>query len=183
MPPDRQCEACASSKNDPLQDDSQAHGDSQPASGAGRGWRYAPRISFRPSMTRSTSSGEATPSLRPILWAENVRIWLILTQDCSGRPVISSSSDKGKPARCGWLVNPTAITVPERSLKTSALRTRTGRSPDCACPRVGSKSAQRAQRTSPLKVHVELRALAGQAVLRESAGPAMSVREPSMRHQ
>ena len=34
------------------------------------------------------------------------------------------------------------MTVPERALKTSSLRIKTGRRPDCSCPRVGSSSAQ-----------------------------------------
>lgn len=56
---------------------------------------------------------------------------------------------EGKPARCGWLVNAIAITVPDRSLKTSWLSTSTGRRPACSRPRVGSRSAHR---TSPLSM-------------------------------
>lgn len=55
----------------------------------------------------------------------------------------ANSSVKGNPARCGWLVIATAMTVPDRSLNTSWLSTSTGRMPACSRPRVGFKSAHR----------------------------------------
>ena len=58
-----------------------------------------------------------------------VRIWLILIHERFGRPRAPDSSVKGKPARGSWLVSATAMTVPDRSLKTSWLRIKTGRSP------------------------------------------------------
>ena len=57
----------------------------------------------------------------------NVRIWLILTQERLGNLGVTNSNVKGNPARGGWLVKATAITVPDRSLKTSWLRISTGR--------------------------------------------------------
>src|SRR5215813_716739 len=47
------------------------------------------------------------------------------------------------------IVKATAITVPDRSLKISLLRIRTGRCPACSRPRVGLRSAQR---ISPLSM-------------------------------
>src|SRR5947199_10586819 len=44
------------------------------------------------------------------------------------------------------------MTVPERSLNTSWLRTRTGRSPACSRPRTGLRSAQR---ISPLSIRAK----------------------------
>lgn len=108
-----------------------------------------PRISFRPSMTRASSSSEARPILAPRRSTDKVRIWLILIHERFVTPAALLSRVNGNPARGSWLVNATAITVPERSLKTSWLKTRTGRRPDCSCPRTGSRSAQR---TSPLSI-------------------------------
>src|SRR5207245_3810735 len=48
-----------------------------------------------------------------------------------------------------WLVTAMAITVPERLLKVSSLKTTTGRRPACSEPRVGARSAQR---MSPLNM-------------------------------
>jgi hypothetical protein len=55
---------------------------------------------------------------------------LIFTQERFGKRGVVSSSVSGKPARGGWLVSATAITVPDRSLKTSWLKISTGRWPD-----------------------------------------------------
>jgi hypothetical protein len=49
----------------------------------------------------------------------SVRTWLISIQDAFGSRVRESSSVSRKPARGGWMVSATAMTVPERSLKTS----------------------------------------------------------------
>ena len=112
------------------------------------------RISFNPSMTLLTSSTEERAILRPILAVESVRIWLILIHDLFGSPGAELSSVRGNPARGSWLVSATAMTVPERSLKTSSLSTRTGRSPACSLRRVGSRSAQR---ISPLSMRATTR--------------------------
>ena len=106
-------------------------------------------ISFNPSTTWAISSGEARPRRRPILSIDSVRIGLIFAHDFLGNPLDSNSSVSGKPARCDLLVMATAITVPERWLKTSWLRIRTGRRPACSCPRTGFKSAHR---MSPLSI-------------------------------
>jgi hypothetical protein len=45
-----------------------------------------------------------------------------------------SQKASGKPAFGSWPVRATAMTVPDRSLKTSWLKTNTGRSPDCPWP-------------------------------------------------
>lgn len=88
-----------------------------------------PRISFRPSSSRSSSSGETRPILLPILSTDSVRTWLIFTHDCLGSLTEVSSSVRGNPAACGWPVIAIAITVPDRALKTSSLTTTTGRRP------------------------------------------------------
>src|SRR6266496_1465608 len=93
--------------------------------------------------------GCSLPIRLPIRPMESVRIWLIFTQDRLGKAVAPSSRVSGKPARWGWFVIGTAITVPERSLKMSWLRMRTGRRPACSCPRAGWRSAQR---ISPLNI-------------------------------
>ncbi len=80
---------------------------------------------------------------------ENVLIWLILTQDLFGNPGHSISIVSGNPARGCWLVNAMAMTVPDFWLNRSTLRMRTGLKPDCSCPIVGFRSAQR---TSPLSM-------------------------------
>src|SRR5207249_8452021 len=93
-----------------------------------RGWPNAnlsiqsPMISWSPSTTDATSSGVARPSRGPMRSTASVRIWLTFTQAGFGRRVDRKGTVSGKPARCGWLVMATAITVPERSLKTSWLR-------------------------------------------------------------
>ncbi len=100
-------------------------------------------------MTSSSSSGARRPKRRPSRSVESVRIWLILTQERLGSFVDWISSVSGKPA-LGWrLVMATAITVPDRSLNTSSLRTATGRRPACSWPRTGLSSAQT---TSPLSI-------------------------------
>ena len=82
-------------------------------SSKGRSGSYhqAPRISFRPSKTCASSSGDARPRRFPIRSLASVRIWLIFTQERFGKREVVSSSVSGKPARCGWLVSATAITV------------------------------------------------------------------------
>ncbi len=124
--------------------------------------RSYPIISERPSNTVASSSSEARPSLRPIRSTESVRIWLIFTHDRLGRLAAMSSRVSGNPARGSWLVSATAITVPERSLKTLLLRIRTGRCPACSDPRTGFRSAQR---TSPLSIRATSHLL--QPVLRQ----------------
>ena len=62
---------------------------------------YAPRISFSPSITCRTSSGDARPNGRPIRSVDRVRTWPILTHDRLGSFVERSSSVSGKLARCG----------------------------------------------------------------------------------
>jgi hypothetical protein len=61
-----------------------------------------------------------------------VRIWLIFTHDRLGSLTLLSSRVRGNLARCGWLVMAIAITVPDRALNTSSLRTTTGREPPCS---------------------------------------------------
>ena len=72
---------------------------------------------------------------------DNVRIWLIFTQAGFLRSSDSSSRTRGNPARGDWLVNAIAMTVPECSLNTSALRTTTGRRPACSWPTTGLRLA------------------------------------------
>lgn len=91
-----------------------------------------PTISFSPSITRAISSSEARANFLPIRSTESVRTWLILIHDRFGRPVALVSQVSGNPARGSWLVMATAITVPDRSLKTSWLRIKTGRDPACS---------------------------------------------------
>jgi len=110
---------------------------------------YFPTISSKPSITWSISSTEADPTFLPRRSIESVRICEILTHDCLGNFLLSSSRVSGKPAFGFWLVRATAITVPERSLNTSWLIIKTGRSPCCSLPRVGLSSAQR---MSPLNI-------------------------------
>ena len=81
--------------------------------------RYAPMISFKPSITASNSSFDAFPIFFPNRSVESTRIWLIFTHDCFGKLGSESSNVNGKPAFGRWLVKTTAMTVPERSLKTS----------------------------------------------------------------
>jgi hypothetical protein len=88
---------------------------------------YPPIISFSPSKIRSSSSRDTFPIFLVSLFTDSVRIWLILTHDFFGSLTFSSSRVSGNAARCGWLVNATAMTVPERSLKTLWLSIRTGR--------------------------------------------------------
>ena len=80
---------------------------------------HAPIISFSPCITRTNSSADARASRRPIRSLDSVRTWLIFTHDRRGRLPAPSSSASGKPAPGSLLVRATAITVPERSLKTS----------------------------------------------------------------
>jgi hypothetical protein len=93
-------------------------------------------------MTCSTSSGERRPRRPPRRSVDRVRTWLIFTQDRFGSWAEAISRVSGKPAAGSWLVTAAAITVPERSLKTSSLSTTTGRRPACSRPRTGSRSAQ-----------------------------------------
>ena len=79
----------------------------------------------------------------------SLRIWLILIQDRFGRPAALLCNVSGKPARGSWRVKATAMTVPERSLKTSWLKISTGRRLACSRPRTGFRSAQR---ISPLSI-------------------------------
>jgi len=139
----------------------------------------SPMISPRPSRTFETSSGDACAMRRPILSTANVRIWLILIQERLGRPRALLSSVSGNPARGSWLVRATAITVPERSLKTSWLRMSTGRSPACSRPRTGLRSAQR---TSPLSIRAKSlysRPALPRPELSPHLGPASHIRAPS----
>ncbi len=76
-------------------------------------FRYGATISFSPVMASSTSAGLARPIFRLNRSTDSVRIWLIFTQDFFGRFAASSSSVRGNPARCGWLVSAIAITVPD----------------------------------------------------------------------
>jgi hypothetical protein len=100
-------------------------------------------------MTCSTSSGGRRPRRLPRRSVDRVRIWPTLTQDRFGRRAEVISTVSGKPAAGSWLVTATAITVPERSLNTSSLRTTTGRRPACSRPRTRSRSAQT---MSPLSI-------------------------------
>ena len=109
-------------------------------------------ISPSPSSTEETSSGVAWAMRRPIRSTARVRIWLILIHDRFGKPLALLSSVSGNPARGSWLVSATAITVQERSLNTSWLRIKTGRSPACSLPRTGFRSAQR---ISPLSIRAK----------------------------
>jgi len=52
-------------------------------------------------MTRATSSGEVTPSLRPTRSTDRVRIWLILIHEGLGSCVGPNSGVRGNPARWG----------------------------------------------------------------------------------
>src|SRR5213593_4279743 len=121
-------------------------------------------ISLSPSTSRWSSSGETRPSFLPRRRVDNVRIWLIFTQ--AGFPTFTDSSSKtrGNPARWGWLVNAMAMTVPECSLNTSALRTTTGRRPACSWPTTGFRLAQT---MSPLRTRAIRR------------GPRSTLRRPS----
>lgn len=110
-----------------------------------------PIISLSPSITRTNSLAEIFPILLPIRSTDKVLIWLILTHDFFGRSVDSIGRGSGKSAFGGWLVSSDAITVPDRALKISCLRTRTGRRPDCSFPRVGFISAHR---ISPLTLSI-----------------------------
>ena len=58
------------------------------------------------------------------------------------------------PDREDSLVMAIAMTVPDRALNTSSLRTTTGRDPSCSRPRTGVKSAQT---TSPLSIRAIVR--------------------------
>lgn len=104
-------------------------------------------ISLSPSRTRASSSGESLPSRFPRRSVESVLIWPIFTHERFGSRTERSSSVNGNPAFGSAEVIASAITVPERWLKTSSLITSTGRKPACSWPRVGSRSAQT---TSPL---------------------------------
>ena len=86
-------------------------------------FRQAANDLVHPVMASSTSAGLARPIFRLNCSTDSVRIWLIFTQDFLGRFAASSSSVRGNPARCGWLVSAIAITVPERWLKMSLLNT------------------------------------------------------------
>jgi len=77
-----------------------------------------PIISFNPSTIKLRFASVAFEIFFPILLTESVRIWLILTQDFLGSFALSSSKVRGNPAFGAWLVNATAMTVPECSLKT-----------------------------------------------------------------
>src|SRR5438874_1676703 len=63
-------------------------------------------------MSQSSSSGETRPIFLPMRSTESVRIWLIFTHEGLGRFSLVNSSVRGKPARCGWLVIASAMTVP-----------------------------------------------------------------------
>jgi hypothetical protein len=90
----------------------------------------------------TSSSGEALAIFFPIFLIDSVRTWLILAQGFLGSFVSESSRVRGYPARWGWLVIATAMTVPDRSLKMLWLKIRTGRKPPCSLPMTGFKSAQ-----------------------------------------
>src|SRR5437762_3428929 len=130
-----------------------------------------PRISFSPSTTRASSSSDARARRDPIRSTDSGRIWLILIQDRFGRPTALLSSVRGKPARGAWLLIATAMTVPDRSLNTSWLSTRTGRRPDCSWPRTGLSSAQR---ISPLSIRAMIPGLG-----RDPRRPGASLRADS----
>ena len=72
---------------------------------------------------------------------DNVRTWLIFAHDRFGNFGDVNSSVSGKCAFGSLLVTATVITVPDRSLKTSWLKTNTGLRPACSFPFVGSSSA------------------------------------------
>ena len=80
-------------------------------------------------MIRIISSSGANVILFRRHFMERVRIWLILTQDLFVSFALSSSKVRGYPALWDWLVNATAMTVPDRSLKTFSLKIRTGQNP------------------------------------------------------
>ena len=102
----------------------------------------------------------------PIRSVDSVRIWLVLTHERLGSLAVVSSSVSGYPALGSWLVSATAITVPERSLNTSWLRIKIGRSPACSWPRTGLRSAQR---ISPLRYLGPCLTCGRETFLRQSA--------------
>ena len=59
-------------------------------------------ISLSPSMTCSNSADATFPIFFPSRSTDKVQIWLILTQDFFGRPLVMSSNVRGKSARSGW---------------------------------------------------------------------------------
>ncbi len=137
-------------------------------------------ISSRPSSTLESSSGDALAMRCPIRSVASVRIWLILIHDRLGKPRALDSSVRGNSARGSLLVSATAITVPERSLKTSWLRISTGRRPACSRPRTGLRSAQR---ISPLSIRAKSLGSLRDPLQREHAprvGQASSTRSPSV---
>src|SRR5436309_1462540 len=85
----------------------------------------------------STGAGERRFPLRNF-GPENVAPWVVYLATDAAKNVNGQL----------FLVMAIAITVPERSLKTSALMTATGRWPACSRPTTGLRSAQR---TSPLR--------------------------------
>jgi len=85
-------------------------------------------ISLSPSTTWPSNSCVARPIFLPGRSVDRVRTWLIFTHERFPSPSCEgSSSINGNPARCSWLVMAMAMTVPDRSLKTSRLNTTTGR--------------------------------------------------------
>ncbi len=70
-------------------------------------------------MARAIFSGPKAAILLPTRSMANVRTWLIFTPERLGSPLVPISQIKGNPALWGRLVTAMAITVPERSLKTS----------------------------------------------------------------
>src|SRR5437763_1508147 len=138
-------------------------------------------ISFSPSTTWAVSSGEMRAMRRPSRSTASVRIWLIFTHERLGNRTDLTSRVRGKPARCGWLVMAAAMTVPDRALKTSWLKTSQGRRPACSEPRVKLRSAQR---TSPLSTGATCRG-PRRALLRpglsRTRGPGWRTREPGAR--
>src|ERR1700693_692861 len=61
-------------------------------------------ISLRPSTTRRISSGETRPIRLLRRLTDNVRTWPTLTHERLGSPPLTSSTVRGKPTFCAWLV-------------------------------------------------------------------------------
>lgn len=55
----------------------------------------SPMISLSPETMRVSWLLETRPSVEPSRSTESVRIWLIFTHDCWGRPMSFSSKEKG----------------------------------------------------------------------------------------
>ena len=77
------------------------------------------RVPKKSRLTCLNPSDDLCASRLPMRPEACVRIWLILPHERFESFGRANSSVKGNPARCGWLVSATAMTVPERALNTS----------------------------------------------------------------